>query len=771
MKRIAIVAGLGPLIFLWASGFDQVHLAPITGALASVLVTREDPKDGSAQPPADVTLSAGELEHGVADVYQRVSRAVVWWSDPESGRMARSGVIVTADGLVLIAATAKGRRLTFQLPDGRCVRGTTLGWSGEFDVGMARLDGPEDWPHVKLAGAAVRAGQRVITLGHATSEPPGLFPRPLLGVGRVTESAAGHWFRTSDVSTSLWRWPATVFDLDGNLAGVGWMLWGDEKAVYTGSNVLGTLWDGLAAGDNLDLVRLGGSRGKDEGETGLRDLDGRAVVSAAAVTKARAATVRIRRRAEDHGFSGVVISPEGIVATCAHHFWLPGTAVIISLPDGRDAAGRVLGVNRVCDIGIVRITDGGPWPHVQKGDSARLRASDACLSIGYGPVESQDRQPSVRRSSVVASGSDAWEYLLGTDPSTKLVGGDSGGGVFDSEGRLVAIHQRLGGVGPDGKLRPHLHPRVELFDRHWEELNAPFEQSSDSPLAAAEAALKRVTNVASNCVVEVLDGDRPVALGVVVRRDGFILTKASDLPGVPACRLSDGRTLAASVVKVSGAHDLVTLKVEAADLSVAEWSETPVPRVGTILVVSTPGGGIAPGFVAHPPVSIPAERGVLWVRFRDGELGLEVAKVIEDFGLPILREGDVVQSIDGNEVHGLKDYQKLCDPSVGSLVWVAGDRPRVVVKRAGAVVCLHPRTGPQSLARSNDLSPRCSGFAHAYAVTMDGKPLLGGPVIDRAGKVAGLAIAWRAAGCLLVLPSTTAKEIAAGFAEQPASCP
>jgi hypothetical protein len=190
------------------------------------------------------------------------------------------------------------------------------------------------------------------------------------------------------------------------------------------------------------------------------------------------------------------------------------------------------------------------------GDSIRLRSGDPCLSIGYGPVNSQARQPSVRKSSVAAPETGHWEYRLGTDPSTPFLGGDSGGGIFDAGGRLVAIHQQLGGTIRDGIREPHKHPRVELIRKHWDELNTPLDQTTASPLATAEADLRRADEGVRRSVVEVLAGHNSLALGTVVSEDGLILTKASALPETASCRLFDGRILPATVVKTDREHDL-----------------------------------------------------------------------------------------------------------------------------------------------------------------------------------------------------------------------
>jgi S1-C subfamily serine protease len=522
--------------------------------------------------------------------------------------------------------------------------------------------------------------------------------------------------------------------------------------------VVQTLWNDLATGQNVDELRLVGSVRRDSGKPDSNDNAAKNAIPQAVEKKAIAATVRIRRGPEDRGFSGVIVSADGLVATCAHHFVMPGKKVIVCFPDGRDAAGEVLGANLLCDIGLVRILDPGPWAHVEMGDSIRLRPGDPCLSIGYGHVTSEDRRPSVRKSSVVAPEGGRWEYQLGTDPSAPFLGGDSGGGIFDAHGRLVAIHRELGGTR-DGIRKPHKHPRVELIRKHWDELNAPFDQTTATPQATAEANLRRAAGGVQRSVVEVLDGRNCVALGTMVGRDGLILTKASALPEAPHCHLFDGRVLPATVVKTDRVHDLAILKIRASELPVAEWSAEGNPRTGTILAVAGSRGELVAGFVSHPPLSIPPDRGVLWANLRDSPKGLEVAEVYEQFGPSLLRKGDVVLTIDGHSTTELEKYLNLINPKQGDPIAIAGDQLRVVVVREGKKTELRPLLGPPSLPRPDGQSPRYSGFATAHSVAVDAKSPLGGPVLDRTGCVLGVAIAWRARGWLLVLPAATAKAL------------
>jgi hypothetical protein len=235
----------------------------------------------------------------------------------------------------------------------------------------------------------------------------------------------------------------------------------------------------LAAGKNLDELRLrhaGG--GCDEGDRPA------AAVTPEAEAKAKAASVRIRLDERSQGWSGTLVSADGVVVTCAHGltFVVPGTRVIVGLPDGRDVAGEVAGYNHVSDVCIVKITDPGPWPHVEVGHSTRMRPGDPCLVIGYGPVRDRDRQPRVRRTSVADQWDTGWSYNLDIDPNVTWVGGDSGGGVFNADGRLVAYF--LGGRAPGN---PQIGRRVEVFRAHREEMSGPYERADPLPPAAGQS--------------------------------------------------------------------------------------------------------------------------------------------------------------------------------------------------------------------------------------------------------------------------------------------
>ncbi len=98
-----------------------------------------------------------------------------------------SGVIVSEDGYVLTAAHVVGepnRKAVFVLPDGRKVRGTTLGIYRTLDAGLAKIVDQGPWPHAEFAEAdSVRPGQWCVASGHPGGCQEGR--EPVVRIGRV----------------------------------------------------------------------------------------------------------------------------------------------------------------------------------------------------------------------------------------------------------------------------------------------------------------------------------------------------------------------------------------------------------------------------------------------------------------------------------------------------------------------------------------------------------------------------------------------------------
>ena len=157
--------------------------------------------------------------------------------------------------------------------------------------------------------------------------------------------------------------------------------------------------------------------------------------------------------------SGVVIDAEGHVLTAAHVAGHPGRNAMIHFPNGRTARGTTLGLNQELDAGLIRITDKGPWPFVPLGTSAQVQEGAWCLATGHPGGFDPGRPPVLR-----------WGRVLKAEPSAilsdcTLVGGDSGGPLFNLRGEVIGIHSRIG-----KNLTINVHVPIDPFRASWDRL-------------------------------------------------------------------------------------------------------------------------------------------------------------------------------------------------------------------------------------------------------------------------------------------------------------
>jgi serine protease Do len=124
------------------------------------------------------------MERHVEALAARVSPAVV---AVEIGSGSGSGVVISADGLVLTAGHvcgAPGRDVRITFPNGKTAHGKTVGVDHDSDTGLMQITDRGPWPHAPMGDLAqARVGDWVLALGH-----PGGFDRrrPLVvRLGRI----------------------------------------------------------------------------------------------------------------------------------------------------------------------------------------------------------------------------------------------------------------------------------------------------------------------------------------------------------------------------------------------------------------------------------------------------------------------------------------------------------------------------------------------------------------------------------------------------------
>jgi serine protease Do len=481
--------------------------------------------------------------------------------------------------------------------------------------------------------------------------------------------------------------------------------------------------------------------------------------------------------------SGVIITADGLILSQYHVSHLldrnnyeksrkPGERVKVILYDGRECDAELLGADRANDLSLLRLVKPGPYPFAPLDEKVTVKLGEGVLKLGHPMGYRRGRAPVVRLGRVLCAHEDSFVS------DCLVTGGDSGGPLFDLEGRLVGIVRSSGIPQPlreaagtaqridmlfacstnalvQSRLAAMRRGEFPVYDKdamgHSMEGFAkakllPVEHWSQG--AAVKTAYRDAVKQARPGVVAVRDGDGVVALGTVVGADGWIVTKASLLPAEPRCELPDGKVVAAKVVGVDPAFDVALLKVPATGLHEVEWVDKPDPAAGTFLavpglqelplavgVVSVPRRDLEGPFPTRidPPRKQPAVlpevigsavqgRGY-WVEFVEGKAAAAG-----------IQPGDVILTIADKAV---RRHQDLADCVKGHF---AGERVPVRVYRAGKT--LEFTMSLRAEGQSAPFSSRADDFPMVFE---HDAPVLasecGGPVVDLAGKTLGITIA------------------------------
>jgi serine protease Do len=191
----------------------------------------------------------------------------------------------------------------------------------------------------------------------------------------------------------------------------------------------------------------------------LQDLEKLESKVAAVSRKVMPATVALLSDRTGSSGSGVIASEDGLILTAAHVVQ-GAESLLVVFPDGKQVQGKVLGANYSKDIAMVKIEEPGKWPFVGLGVSKSLNAGDWVVALGHSAGFDAARTPPVRFGRVVSKGPG---NFLTTDCT--LIGGDSGGPLFDLDGNIVAIHSSIG-----KSLTNNNHAGIDGFREDWDRI-------------------------------------------------------------------------------------------------------------------------------------------------------------------------------------------------------------------------------------------------------------------------------------------------------------
>ena len=287
------------------------------------------------------------------------------------------------------------------------------------------------------------------------------------------------------------------------------------------------LW--LAAGTQVALGR--------EPARNLQDLAKLESKVQSVSRKVMPATVALLSDRTGSSGSGVITTEDGLILTAAHVVQ-GAKELLVVFPDGKQVKGKVLGANYSKDIALVKITDPGKWPHAAMGASKSLEAGDWVIALGHSAGFDAARTPPVRFGRVISKGPG---NFLTTDCT--LIGGDSGGPMFDLDGKIIAIHSSIG-----QSFTNNNHAGIDGFREDWDRMldGETWGALSMNPFANPEMpvlgiGMGMVRGIKGVVVESVVSGSPAAAAGVrvgdVIRSlDGSEINEGGELLQVLAKR-------------------------------------------------------------------------------------------------------------------------------------------------------------------------------------------------------------------------------------------
>lgn len=274
--------------------------------------------------------------------------------------------------------------------------------------------------------------------------------------------------------------------------------------------------------------------------------------------------------------------------------------------------------------------------------------------------------------------------------------------------------------------------------------------------------------------VQLRMGGEQVALGAIVGADGWIATKASQLPlsGKVACLLYDGTEYLAEVIQKVTDVDLALLRIERSGLPVVQWADTEIPFPGAWLATTDVDRmPSAVGVVSAGPQRVQPAKAVLGVHLVDSTEGAAVTLVLPGSGADEagLRIGDNIIEVNGVKVTSHMSFKNTISSARG------GEVVQLKVSRADRSFDAQARLmdladellDETEMEVNGRISARATGFNRVFLHdTVLAPNQCGGPLCNLDGKVVGLNIARAGRVSSYALPADVVRPVLEGLIAQ-----
>ncbi len=247
--------------------------------------------------------------------------------------------------------------------------------------------------------------------------------------------------------------------------------------------------------------------------------------------------------------SGVIVSADGLVLTAGHVMVESDRGQYeVIMPSGRRVKAKALGKNLNTDTGMLQLQEPGPWPFVEINRSEKLPLGDWVVSLGHSGGWELGRRAPVRTGRILSQPN----HQIMTD--AVLIGGDSGGPLFNLDGELIGIHSSIG-----DSVAENRHVSMPSFFRDWErlkqgdswgqlaELNGPDQKTKRGRIGV------RVDKTNPRCLIKSVEPDSS-AYNVGIEQ-GDIVTSFDNIAIINGQHLID-------VIKRKYAGDVCPLTVD-----------------------------------------------------------------------------------------------------------------------------------------------------------------------------------------------------------------
>jgi serine protease Do len=368
--------------------------------------------------------------------------------------------------------------------------------------------------------------------------------------------------------------------------------------------------------------------------------------------------------------SGFIVKPDGVILTNAHVV-NGANEVTVKLTDKREFKAKVVGMDKDTDVAVLKI-DARDLPTVKVGDASRAQVGEWVLAIGspFGFENSVTAGViSARARSLPGEG-----YIPFLQTDVAVNPGNSGGPLFNLAGEVIGINSQIYS-GSGGYMGISFAIPINTAMKIGQQLLASGKvtrgrlgiaiQDVDQQLARS-FGLPRP----EGALVSSIDKDGPSAEAdikpgdVILALDGQAIVSSSELPPRVA-EIQPGKEAKLRIWRAGKERD-VEIKVGAAK--------------GEAVASSGQGGGEQGrlGLAVRPLT--PEEQ-----RQADVQGGVLVEAVTGPAARAGLQPGDVVLSVNGNQVNGVEQLR--------SLVKGARDQVALLVQRGDARIFVPVQLG------------------------------------------------------------------------------